>query len=102
MHNYISSYTLWSTSVICTGSLLFLDFIDDLFKCPISTTPTLYADDNCLILSRKNLIELEMKANLDQHFIYNWITKSKIAFEIKMHFDISQIKQKPIAHSTFI
>ena len=75
MKNYHFSLRLVKSGVphgSLFGPLLFLVFTNDLPNCSLNTTPWLYADDTCLIISNDNLNVLKEKGNSKLKIVYNW------------------------------
>lgn len=62
----------------CLSAILFVLFINDIFKLPLTGKLYLFADDMTLIVSAKSYSELESNCNSDLKLIYNWLTKNRL------------------------
>lgn len=64
------------------GPLLFIIFINDIFR--ISDTPciTCFADDSTLVISNKNILQLEISTNIILSKLYRWLCANKLKLNI--------------------
>jgi sarcosine oxidase/L-pipecolate oxidase len=60
------------------GTILFLCYINDFYKCTTLLT-TLFADDGSCLAKNKNLLELIAYVNLELQKIANWFLSNKMA-----------------------
>jgi hypothetical protein len=62
----------------CLSTLLFLVFINDIFKLILYGMLFLFADDLTLVVKAKTYKELEVKANTDLKLIHKWLLTNKL------------------------
>jgi hypothetical protein len=67
----------------CLSTILFLVFINDIFKVIISGILYLFADDLTLVVIAKTYDELEVKANSDLKAVHEWLITNKLASNIE-------------------
>lgn len=65
------------------GPLLFLIYINDMFKSIKYSCPILYADDTNLTITSKSLKEINWKINADLAKITNWLRANRISLNTK-------------------
>ena len=64
------------------GPLIFLIYINDICNCSLSSNFIMYADDTNIIISDKNLIQLENTIN-DEHIkVNNWLKANKLLLNV--------------------
>ncbi len=62
----------------CLGPLLFLIFINDIFKLKLSGLLLLFADDMSLVVCAKTYEELKAKTNSDLKLINDWLQSNRL------------------------
>ena len=60
------------------GPLLFIVFINDLFRCAANCSIQLYADDTVVYFSDDNIDNIQTKLSNDLHSIYEWMCLNKL------------------------
>ena len=65
------------------GPLLFLIYINDLFKVSLKSNPIMYADDSSLFFCSSNLESLINIANSEMEKIHEWLKANKLSLNIK-------------------
>ena len=59
------------------GPLLFILYVNDIRNAS-QTIPRLLADDTCLFLTAKNIVDLEIIGNSELSFLKNWMDTNKL------------------------
>ena len=79
------------------GPLLFLLYVNDIYRSSAKLAFYLFADDNNLLYADKNLRTLELVINSELHKVYEWLTANKLTLNIKKsNFIIFRTHQKKI------
>ena len=78
------------------GPLLFLLYVNDIYRSSAKLAFYLFADDTNLYAD-KNLRTLELVVNSEMHKVYEWLTANKLTLNIKkLNFIIFHPHQKKI------
>ena len=64
------------------GPLIFLIYINDICNCSLSSNFIMYADDTNIIISDKNLIQLENTINDELIKVNNWLKANKLLLNV--------------------
>ena len=59
------------------GPLLFMHYVNDM-RNALQTIPRLLADDTCLFLTAKNVVDLEIIGNSELNSLTNWMDANKL------------------------
>ena len=59
------------------GPLLFILYVNDM-RNALQTIPKLFADDTCLFLTAKNVVDLEIIGNSELNSLKNWMDTNKL------------------------
>ena len=79
------------------GPLLFLLYVNDIYRSSAKLAFYLFADDTNLLYADKNLRTLELVVNSGLHKVYDWLTANKLTLNIKKsNFIIFRPHQKKI------
>ena len=62
--------------------LLFLIFVNDLFKASISLIEVMFADDTNFILSHKNIDTILVSINVELHNVSTWLKSNKLSLNV--------------------
>ena len=82
------------------GPLLFLLYMNDIYKVSKEFKMTLFADDTNLLYSRKNLKSLESTMNDELLKLYDWLTVNKRTLNVKKsNYVIFRPYQKQLPHN---
>ena len=65
------------------GPLLFLLYVNNVYKSSAKLAFYLFADDTNLLYADKNLRTLELVVNSELHKVYEWLTANKLTLNIK-------------------
>ena len=63
--------------------LLFLLYVNDIYRSSAKLAFYLFADDTNLLYADKNLGTLELVVNSELHNVYEWLTANKLTLNIK-------------------
>ena len=76
------------------GPLLFLIYVNDMYKATSEATPKLFADDTNIFLISENLDDLARKTNICLDNIYQWCLANKLTINIdKTNFTVFSPKK---------
>ena len=64
------------------GPLLFLIFVNDLFKASISLIEVMFADDTNFILSHKNIDTILVSINVELNNVSTWLKSNKLSLNV--------------------
>ena len=64
------------------GPLLFLIFVNDLFKASISLIEVMFADDTNFILSHKNIDTILVSINMELDNVSTWFKSNKLSLNV--------------------
>ena len=79
------------------GPLLFLLYVNDIYRSSDKLAFYLFADDTNLLYANKNLRTLELVVNLELHKVCEWLTANKLTLNVKKsNFIIFHPHQKKI------
>ena len=79
------------------GPLLFLLYVNDIYRSSDKLAFYLFADDTNLLCANKNLRTLELVVNLELHKVCEWLTANKLTLNVKKsNFIIFHPHQKKI------
>ena len=82
------------------GPLLFLLYMNDIYKVSKEFKMTLFADDTNLLYSHKNLKSLESTMNDELLKLYDWLIVNKLTFNAKKsNYVIFHPYQKRLPHN---
>ena len=84
--NQVSTLNEMSTGVphgSVIGPLLFLIYINDLYKCMKYSKTCHFADDNSMIQSHSSLQILSKRINKDSSNLSNWLKANKLSLNIE-------------------
>ena len=81
------------------GPLLFLIYVNDIYKASNKLKFYLYADDTNLLYADRNLKSLESVLNAELLTVFNWLTANKLSLNMKKsHFVIFHPYERKLNH----
>jgi len=84
---------MWGTQGSVLGPLLFLVYVNDIYKAIPNTDIRLFADDTNVFVNGKNLDSVAAEANAVLLKLNNWFLAKKLSFSIdKTCFSVSGCK----------
>ena len=86
--------SVWCSSRISLGPLLFLLYINDIYNSSDKLSSYLFADDTYLLYAVKNSRSLEITVNEELRSIGNWLMANKISLNAKKN--LISILSEPI------
>ena len=73
---------MWCAPGICLGPLLFLIYVNDLYKCSEKLNPVRFADDTNLFISGINVDDIFSDMNCELNKISLWFKANKLSLNL--------------------
>ena len=95
----LTALSLMTLSLLMSGPLLFLLYINDFSNCSNLFDLHIFADDTNLFYSNHSLTELEAVINNNLKYVSNWLMVNKLSLNVGMtNFIIFHPPQKSTSH----